>query len=78
MSLVGDHLYVISGYGSVRHYASDAWRLSLKAPRVAAIDSQQVRPYPQCPILPCAACNMLLHFERRKCRVLRVSGGSQF
>ncbi|EIE26556.1 hypothetical protein COCSUDRAFT_64551 [Coccomyxa subellipsoidea C-169] len=41
VSLVGDHLYVISGYGSVRHYASDAWRLSLKAPRVAAIDCQQ-------------------------------------
>lgn len=44
LSVVDDHLYVISGYGSVKHYAPDAWRLNLKALRCAATkNSQQVR-----------------------------------
>ncbi|CAL8466866.1 g6402 [Coccomyxa elongata] len=71
LSVVDGHLYVISGYGSVKHYAADAWRLNLKALRSAATKNSQQEEAQE------AECSQWMRAKRRRMELVHVAANVQ-
>ncbi|BDA40842.1 probable Kelch repeat-containing protein 2 at N-terminal half [Coccomyxa sp. Obi] len=71
LSVVDGHLYVISGYGSVKHYAPDAWRLNLKALCSAATENSQQEEAQE------AECSQWMRAKRRRKEPVHVAANGQ-